>query len=348
MTARTITAPDQAPAATAGPQPPISPFALAHSINACHRPLAKHSRNTGRPDEADLAVERLYLLYQRQSQPSGISPRTFHRQLSTKLRHFPSLLDAEDRIPGPKKMEKIFAEYDDHTRRRYVRPHDDEDPGCQIFKPPPAPKTPEDFRRQEQGLTVNQKNYRRRKEALQGSLGIWAFFDIFGTPLLSDLFIAGHRWPHGKAVCPHCGSPKTEVFHRDTPEPDDAPETGQDPDTALLQEPSTGPDLSWTCQFCGHDFTATTGTIIQSPNLPPADWFLFALLLLTDRSGSYEHDLTDHASAFYGLELTWDEARTMRDRIRYALPFAKPNTRRPIDCLDALKILAMTEDPETA
>ena len=156
--------------------------------------------------------------------------------------------------------------------------------------------------------------------------------DLFGTALLTELFIAAHRWPDGKPRCPECGSSKTSLFQYATPD--------ENPDPAVLRASQRGPIIGWDCGDCDAGFTATTGTIFAHPNLPPADWLYFAYELLGDRNGTYEFDLPHTAGRFHALVVTQEEAETMRDKIRSVLPFAKPHTRQSVSCLDAMKMLA--------
>ena len=163
-------------------------------------------------------------------------------------------------------------------------------------------------------------------------MSIFEFMDLFGTALLTELFIAAHRWPDGKPRCPECGSSKTSLFQYATPD--------ENPDPAVLRASQRGPIIGWDCQECDAGFTATTGTTFSHPNLPPADWLYFAYELLGDRNGTYEFDLPHTASRFHGLVVTQEEAETMRDKIRSVLPFAKPHTWQSVSYLDAMKMLA--------
>ncbi|MCY4557962.1 MAG: hypothetical protein OXF79_16675 [Chloroflexi bacterium] len=194
------------------------------------------------------------------------------------------------------------------------------------FDPPAPALTKELIKATDAGITQSQRKNRRL------SMSIFEFMDLFGTVLLTELFIAAHRWPDGKPRCPECSSSKTPLFQYATPD--------ENPDPAVLRAGRRGPIIGWDCDDCDAGFTATAGTIFAHPNLPPADWLYFAYELLVDRNGTYEFDLPHTAVRFHGTVVTQEEAETMRDKIRSVLPFAKPRTRQTVSCLDAMKMLS--------
>ena len=259
-----------------------------------------------------------------------MSPATFHRRLHDDLRHYSILLAAEDLIPSPQELKLFFEQLDAED---HAKPALSAIAGRLTCFDPPAPAlTKEQIKATDAGITQSQRKNRHAEEYIRLSMSIFEFMDLFGNALLTELFIAAHRWPDGKPRCPECGSSKTSLFQYATPD--------ENPDPTVLRASQRGPIIGWDCGDCDAGFTATTGTIFPHPNLPPADWLYFAYELLGDRNGTCEFDLPNTAGRFHGMVVTQEEAETMRDNIRSVLPFAKPRTRQTISCLDAMKMLA--------
>ena len=279
---------------------------------------------TDQEEHRQLAAERLYRCYRQLSEHTPMSPATFHRRLRSDLSHYPILLAAEDLIPSPQELKVLFERLDakGHAQSALQTIAD----RLTRFDPPAPALTKEQIKATDAGITQSQRKNRRL------SMSIFEFMDLFGTALLTELFIAAHRWPDGKPRCPECSSSKTSLFQYATPD--------ENPDPTVLRASQRGPIIGWDCDDCAAEFTATAGTIFAHPNLPPADWLYFAYELLGDRNGTYEFDLPNTVGRFHGLVVTQEEAETMRDKIRSVLPFAKPRTRQNVSCIDAMKMLA--------
>ena len=307
-----------------------NPFAIAHAINSMDSLERLRRAETDGEEHRHLAAERLYRCYRQLSEHPPMSPTTFHRRLRSDLSHYPILLAAKDLIPSPQELKLLFEQLDAEGHAKSALSAIADHLTC--FDPPGPPLTKEQIKAAEVGLTESQRKNRHAEEYIRLGMSIFEFMDLFGTALLTELFIAAHRWPDGKPRCPECGSSRTSLFQYATPD--------ENPDPAVLRASQRGPITGWDCQECDAGFTATTGTIFAHPNLPPADWLYFAYELLGDRNGTYEFDLPHTAGRFHALVVTQEEAETMRDKIRSVLPFAKPHTRQSVSCLDAMKMLA--------
>ena len=307
-----------------------NPFAIAHAINSMDNLERLRRAETDGDEHRHLSAERLYRCYRQLSEHTPMSPTTFHRRLRSDLSHYPILLAAEDLIPSPQELKVLFEQLDAEGHAKPALSAIADRLTC--FDSPAPTLTKEQIKAAEAGITQSQRKNRHAEDYSRLSMSIFEFMDLFGTALLTELFIAAHRWPDGKPRCPECNSSKTSLFQYPTPD--------ENPDTTVLRASQRGPIIGWDCDDCDAGFTATTGTIFAHPNLPPANWLYFAYELLVDRNGTYEFDLPHTAGRFHGLVVTQEEAETMRDKIRSVLPFAKPRTRQTVSCLDAMKMLA--------
>ena len=306
-----------------------NPFAIAHAIQSTQAQQFLSSDTPTDEEATDLAALRLYHCYQQLREETPMSPKEFQRRLYDDLDHYPVLLATLDHIT-PYSLPKRFAEYDQATHAQSAL--SDIAERFHLYDPPAPPPTSAELAKAEVGLTTNQRNYRRRRNRSHLALGTRPFFDIFGTPLLTELFIAAHRWPNANATCPTCGSSRTKVFQFDIPD--------EEPDPNILSRRESGPAIGWDCFSCDQVFISITGTIMTEPNLPPPNWLFFANIMLICRSDIYELDLPNAVATHDGIEVTQHEAETMRDKIRSVLPFAKPYTRQTVSGLDAMKMMA--------
>ena len=131
-------------------------------------------------------------------------------------------------------------------------------------------------------LTKKQRNYRYRKETIRLSLGIIPFMNLYPDTHTTELFIAAHRWPGGKATCPNCGPEDTDLFGY---LPSQEPHNPQ-----FLTQVETGHSFGWDCQDCDDTFNVVTGTLIETPRVPPGDWLSLANTMLIHRNGDYQLD----------------------------------------------------------
>ena len=307
-------------------------FAIAHAINSLHQ--EHFSKETCSPSQANQqAAERLYYCYQQTNAARSLTPTTFRQRLmraGDSVGDYKVLLNIPDRVPNTADLNQYFEEQDAMGRAEHALAHIAHH--MEDFAPPQAPPTPEETKASQAGMTKNQRNYQYRKQRIHLAPGIQPFIDLFRTPLLTELFIAAHRWKDGRAQCPECGSQLTSLFQytydQETYDPN------------LLSGKQTGPTIGWDCPACDQPFSVTTGTLMEEPNLPPADWLYMAFWMLHDRSANYEFDLPHAAGSCNGIIVTQQEAETMRDKIRSVLPFARPNVRSNIAHIDALKMLA--------
>ena len=318
-------------------RPAANPFALAHAVNSPQRTQMPPYTGADPAEQTALAHRRLHALYHYHRALYPVSPSIFRISLDHALSVYPVLLSAEDHLPTLAETGAIFADLDAGEEAAAAQETISEN--LRHFTPPAAPRTKAQFKAAEANLTRNQKQYRRTKKRIANCMDFMTFLDLFGSPLLTELYIAAHRWPSGRATCPHCRSADTVVTRYKIPD--------EDPDSKTMSQHETGPVLRWLCNDCPRTFTAVTGTVMETPNLPPADWLQLASTMTNSPSGiSYEHHLTIAASSIYGLSLTQEEAESMRDKIRSVLPFAKPRTRQPLSTSDALKVLAAAEAPK--
>ena len=306
-----------------------NPFAIAHTIYSQFP--SRESRQYSAPDESteQLAIKRLYHCYAHLSQNSPMTPKQFINRLNQDLAHYQVLLHTLDCQTPPSKLEQLFRINDadghlDATQQSVTH-------RLNYFDPPKTPPTPQQIKQDNAGLTTNQRNSRRNRNTTKLMMGIIEFSEVFGTPLLTELFIAAHRWPDGKPVCPHCGDTNGVVFQLNPPDTQPPPH--------FLPWARSGPIIGWDCKSCQQQFTATTGTLFTNPAFPPATWLHFAYEMIIERGGAYEPYLTTAAGAYHAIVVTQHEAEQMRDLIRSAIPFAKPYTRQTVSARDALKML---------
>ena len=309
-----------------------NPYAIAHTINSLHPDQDPNEPRSRKEDEESAAMQ-LYCCYQQLNAGNTLDPVTFHRRLQDpqdQLAQYPVLLHNLDCVPSASYLASYFAKQDKDGRAEDIL--NTMGKHLQYFDPPAAPPNQEDITAADAGRTKSQRRNRYVKERMDMSMTIFEFLDLFKTPRLSELFMAAHRWPDGTAQCPDCGSQQTRPFEYSMP-----PET---PDPTLLSRHRTGPAIGWECLDCVEVFKVTTGTLMEEPDLPPADWLHFAFTLLYDRTGAWEHNLPLAVGSLNGIKVSQREAESMRDNILTVLPFARPNVRPHISQIDAIKMLA--------
>ena len=303
-----------------------NPFAIAQAINSARRPA---TRRPTRQQTVDLATQRLHCLYQHLRQYQKVPLDQFESRLTGEgdLNDYPILLQAAEAMETASQLIKdiraLQKTQDIPAVRNAIASR------LEDFDPPATPLTRKQVKEANAGLTKNQRNYRYRKESVRLSLGIIPFTDLFPDTHTTELFIAAHRWPGGKATYPHCGSEDTDLFgYLPCQEPHDP---------QFLTQAETDPCFGWDCQDCGETFI--TGTLMETPRVQPGDWLSLANTMLIHRGGEYELDLAHYAGQYHGITVSHAEARAMVEAIRQALSFAKPGVRQTISGLDALKTL---------
>ena len=313
-----------------------NPFALAHAVNIAQDNRPDLTSLTKHPTAEEIATERLFYLYKHITDSKPTSPGKFRARLDGDLESYTVLLDLLDHLPTAKTISNHFRECENTLNTgaglQFIADQ------MEYYDPAPLPPTKEEVSKSEEGLTTSQKNYKRIKERMSQGLGMQEFLTIFNPTLKTELFIAAHRWPQGKASCPICASTDTSVFKYQY--------TDQEPKPGFLSNKEVGPKLGWDCSDCDEEFTVTTGTIMAEPNLPPVEWMTFTLEMIRNRMGTYEYDLTDVVGQFHGIVVTKEAAETMRNKIRSVLSFTKPRTRQLVGALDAIKMLIRTETVE--
>ena len=309
-----------------------NPYAIAHAINSTH--LDHFLREPCSISELKAhAAERLYHCHQHLNAQRPTTPTRFRQRLMNtgdRFNDYTVLLNVVDQVPTTRDLLRYFDERDGQggaeTALQTITDR------LSDFDPPAAPPDPEDTTAAQAAMTKNQRNQSYRKERRHLTLGIRPFMALFGNALLTELFIAGHRWPDGRAQCPRCQSRQTSLFQFTYEEEEEHPE--------VLPTSQAGPAIGWHCAKCDRDFTVTTDTIMAEPNLPCADWLHMAFWMLHDRGGHLTYDIQRTAGSWHGMIVTKRQAETMRDKIHSILPFARPNVRSRIANIDALKMLA--------
>ena len=191
-------------------------FAIAHAINSMDNPERLRLAETDPEEQQRLAAERLYRCYRQLNDHTPISTATFHRRLRGDLSHYPVLLAAEDLVPSAYRLQRLFYEFDaaGHAQTALDAIAD----RLHCFDPPAPPLTRDQIKAAEAGLTQSQRKNRHAEEYMRLGMSVFEFMDLFGTALLTELFIAAHRWPNGEPNCPNCGSSRTSLFEYRTPE----------------------------------------------------------------------------------------------------------------------------------
>ena len=285
-----------------------NPYAIAHLAHTSPSAPPFTMPEDDWPTRVRNAAARFYITYRQIGDGIGArTPAEFLTRVRTDLKDYEVLLHTPEILPDFQRFAAmITTSYPEAAEHRL----DDEAAANLTMYDPPDPW-----------------------ETSDPSTATRYFKDLFLIPTAVELFIAAHRWPDGIPVCTECGSKSTTVSRQEAPDSTDHP----DPQLSM----PLGPDLSWRCNRCAHQFLAVTSTIMEHPPAPPQEWLYLAMLLIHhDRTANQSNKPPPDAGSFFSLGITDQQSSAMTDRIRSVISPANPSTAPTITPMNALKMLA--------